>query len=179
MDLRGYPVILVDTAGIRESADAIEQEGVRRARERAAHADLTLWLVDGPHPERASAAGPTLIVRTKADLVGSGADSTPAAEFAISAKTGEGIVRLLEAIADLAVAGMSAGEPAVLSLARHRQAFMSAREAMEPAVTGEALDLELAAEHFRAAAAAMDRVVGRIGVEDVLGQIFARFCVGK
>ena len=74
---------------------------------------------------------------------------------------------------------MSSGEPAVLTLARHRHAFLSARRALDAALSPESIEVELAAEALRAAAAAMDRVVGRIGVEDVLGEIFSRLCVGK
>ena len=181
IDLRGYPVILVDTAGIRETADPIEQEGVRRALERAENADLTLWLDDGrPWRESPRAAGPTLGVRTKCDLEATAVGgSTGGQQFAISASTGEGIDALLDGIADRAIGAMAIGEPAVLTLARHRDAFLSARQALEWARTPEGLEAELAAEAFRSAASAMDRVVGRIGVEDVLGQIFSRLCVGK
>ena len=180
IDLRGYPVIMVDTAGIRDAADPVEQEGVRRARQRAENADLTLWLDDGEGAQATAANGRRMVVRTKCDREPSSSLlSTRGVEFAISALTGEGIDPLLDAIADLAVGAMSSGEPAVLTLARHRDAFLSARRALAAAVTPDAIEVELAAEAFRAAAAAMDRVVGRIGVEDVLGQIFSRLCVGK
>jgi tRNA modification GTPase len=175
VDLRGYPVILVDTAGIRDTGDPVEQEGVRRARQRAEHADLTLWLDDGEHAGEPGVRGPALLVRTKCDL----AVSTAGAQFAISAKTGQGIDALLDAVADRAVDSMASGEPAVLTLARHREAFLSARRELAPAASSEAIEPELVAELFRGAAAAMDRVVGRIGVEEVLGQIFSRLCVGK
>ena len=180
IDLRGYPVILVDTAGIRDASDPVEQEGVRRARQRAEQADLTLWLDDGTLGRAAELASLALVVRTKLDLADSlTPGSTSVAQFAISAKTGEGIDALLDAIADRAVAGLSSGEPAVLTLARHREAFLTARRALAPALSAEPIEAELAAEQFRRAAAAMDRVVGRIGVEDVLGEIFSRLCVGK
>ncbi len=180
IDLRGYPVILVDTAGIRDASDPVEQEGVRRARQRAEQADLTLWLDDGTLGRAAELASPALVVRTKLDLADSlMPGSTSVAQFAISAKTGEGIDALLDAIADRAVAGLSSGEPAVLTLARHREAFQTARRALAPTLSAEPIEAELAAEQFRRAAAAMDRVVGRIGVEDVLGEIFSRLCVGK
>jgi tRNA modification GTPase len=181
VDLRGYPVVLVDTAGIRDTADPVEQEGVRRARQRAEHADLTLWLDERGNAADAPVGGLALVVRTKSDLARNpSAVSTFPAEFAISAKTGEGIDALLDAIADLAVDGMSSEEPALLTQARHREAFMSARrELTAVAASPDALEVELAAERFRRAAAALDRVVGRIGVEDVLGQIFSRLCVGK
>jgi tRNA modification GTPase len=183
LDLGGYPVILVDTAGIRESSDPIEQEGVARARRRAESADLTLWLNDGGDSEAPSAGSPSLSVRTKIDL----SDPSPPpplrgrapAELAISAKTGAGIDRLLDVIAELAEERMSSREPAVLTLERHKHGFEEARQALVSTLKPEAAEPELIAEDLRRAASAMDRIVGRIGVEDVLGEIFARLCVGK
>jgi tRNA modification GTPase len=177
LDLRGYPVTLVDTAGIRDSPDPIEQEGVARARRRAGGADLTLWLDDGVGGETPSVGSPVLSVRTKVDL--SGPEAAGAAEFAISAKTGAGVDRLLDALADLAEERMSSREPALLIVERHRRAFEDAQKALAATFGPDAAEWELIAEDLRRAAAAMDRVVGRIGAEDVLGQIFARLCVGK
>jgi tRNA modification GTPase len=179
LDLRGYPVILVDTAGIRESCDPIEQEGVARARHRAESADLTLWLNDGSGAEAPSMGRPALAVRTKIDLVEANASAAGAADVAISAKTGAGIDRLLDVIADFAEERMSSREPALLTLERHRRAFQDARQALASTMAPGASEPELIAEDLRRAAAAMDRIVGRIGVEDVLGEIFARLCVGK
>jgi tRNA modification GTPase len=176
LDLRGYPVIMVDTAGIRDSIDPIEQEGVARARGRAASADLTLWLDDGAGGPTPSVGSPVLTVRTKIDVGGAG---SPAAKFAISAKTGESVDRLLDALADLAEERMSSHEPALITLERHRRAFQDARGALASTLGPDAAEWELIAEDLRRAAAAMDRVVGRIGAEDVLGEIFARLCVGK
>ena len=101
------------------------------------------------------------------------------AKFAISAKTGAGVDRLLDALADLAEERMSAREPALLIVERHRRAFEDAREALAATLGPNAAEWELIAEDLRRAAAAMDRIVGRIGAEDVLGEIFARLCVGK
>ena len=178
LDLRGYPVTLVDTAGIRDSADPIEQEGVARARRRAASADLTLWLDDGAGGETPNLGSSVLGVRTKIDL---GETSVPAAsaKFAISAKTGAGVDQLLDALADLAEERLSSREPALITLERHRRAFQEARDAVAATLGPDAAEWELIAEDFRRAAAAMDRVVGRIGAEDVLDEIFARLCVGK
>jgi tRNA modification GTPase len=120
-----------------------------------------------------------LAVRTKIDLVGASAPAARNADLAISARTGAGIDRLLDAIAELAEERMSSREPAVLTLERHRRAFQDAREALASTLAPGAAEPELIAEDLRRAAAAMDRVVGRIGVEDVLGEIFARLCVGK
>ena len=179
LDLRGYPVILVDTAGIREAHDPIEQEGVARASRRAESADLTLWLDDGGDSPAPSVESPILLVRTKMDLKEADASPAGAEELAISAKTGAGVDRLLDAIADLAEERMSSREPALLTLERHRRGFQDARQALASALSPDAAEPELIAEDLRRAALAMDRIVGRIGVEDVLGEIFARLCVGK
>ena len=238
LDLRGYPVTLVDTAGIRDSVDPIEQEGVARARRRAGSADLTLWLDDGAGGQIAGVGSPVLSVRTKIDLVtdsspvvigpppapplwgrdgvggradggrpvvsaevdtvaknrrrrrdpppdlhhkGGGAPSTgvAGAKFAISAKTGAGVDQLLDALAELAEERMSSREPALLTVERHRYAFQDARDALAATLGPDAAEWELIAEDLRRAAAAMDRIVGRIGAEEVLGEIFARLCVGK
>jgi tRNA modification GTPase len=179
LDLRGYPVTLVDTAGIRESDDPVEREGVARALRRAENADLTLWLHDGMLDQAPTVRGPTFLVRTKTDERLGGFTPDPMEKFAISAKTGAGIDALLDAIADFAEERMSSREPALLTLERHRRAFEDAREALFSALELENLTSELIAEDLRLAAAAMDRVVGRIGVEEVLGEIFSRLCVGK
>ena len=179
LELRGYPVTLVDTAGIRDSEDPIEREGVARARGRAHSADLTLWLEDGTSAPAPAGPGPTLRVRTKSDLAGANLPLISDSEIAISARTGAGVDRLLDAIADLAEERMSSREPAILALERHRRAFHDARAALSSALAPEGVAPELVAEDLRRAAAALDRVVGRIGVEDVLGEIFSRLCVGK
>jgi len=111
--------------------------------------------------------------------LGTDAPASAAAKFAISAKTGAGVDRLLDALADLAEERMSSGEPALLIVERHRRAFADAREALAATLGPDAAEWELIAEDLRRAAAAMDRIVGRIGAEDVLGEIFARLCVGK
>ena len=179
LDLRGYPVILVDTAGIRQSQDPIEQEGVARARRRANNADLALWLDDGGGSYPPSLESPTLAVLTKIDLGQADILGAGRAELAISAKTGAGIGRLLDVIAELAEERMSSREPALLTLERHRRGFQGARQALASALASDAVEPELIAEDLRRAAFAMDRIVGRIGAEDVLGEIFARLCVGK
>ena len=179
LDLRGYPVTLVDTAGVRESADPIEREGVARALRRAENADLTLWLDDGTFDQTPAACESTFFVRTKIDEWRDGFASDPKERFAISAKTGVGVDALLDAIADFAEERMSSRESAVLTLERHRRAFQDARQALFSALELQDPLQELIAEDLRLAAAAMDRVTGRIGVEEVLGEIFSRLCVGK
>jgi tRNA modification GTPase len=180
LDLRGYPVILVDTAGIRESEDPIEQEGVARARRRAESADLMLWLSDGGEDQAPpTLEAPSLAVRTKIDVNGVAEPAATPSDLAISAKTGAGFDRMLDVIAELAEERMSSAEPALLTLERHRRSFQDARQALVLALAPDAVEPELIAEDLRRAATAMDRIVGRIGVEEVLGEIFARLCVGK
>ena len=176
LELRGLPVTLVDTAGVRATDDPIEREGVARALLRAERADLTLWLDDGGevHP---APKGETLLVRTKIDR--DRPTPLPVGQLAISALTGEGIETLLDAIADLAEERLAPSEPAILTLERHRQAFAEAREALSSALEPAAIEAELIAEDLRRAARALERVSGRVGVEEVLGEIFSRLCVGK
>jgi tRNA modification GTPase len=179
LDLRGYPVILVDTAGIRESHDPIEQEGVARARRRAESADLILWLNDGANDLEPSMGSATLAVRTKIDLEEADPSAAKPAGLAISAKTGAGVDRLLDVIAELAEERLSSREPTLLTLERHRRGFQEARQALAETLAPDAAEPELIAEDLRRAASAMDRIVGRIGAEDVLGEIFSRLCIGK
>ncbi len=183
LELRGYPVTLVDTAGIRDTDDPIESEGVARARRRAEQADLTLWLSDSGEPSGTPtpAGGPALGVLTKADRLPTGdvCEAAAGATIRISALTGAGIDRLLDAIANLAEERMAGPAPALITLERHRSAFADALGALERALDPAQGELELVAEDVRLAARALERIAGRIDVEDVLGDIFSRLCVGK
>ncbi len=177
LDLRGYPVMLVDTAGIRETEDPVEREGVARALRRASHDELTMRLDDDFRLPAVDAHA--LPVLTKIDRPDAPPPDSGRFSFAISAKTGAGIDKLLDAIGDLAEERMASAEPAVLTLERHRIAFQAALDGLSSVLAPGASELELIAEDLRRSAAALDRVVGRIGVEDVLGEIFSRLCVGK
>jgi tRNA modification GTPase len=180
LELRGYPVNLVDTAGIRPSEDPIENEGIARARRRAREADLTLWLSDGA-PDAPKAApptdnGPVVAVRSKIDAATA---PPPAGAIAVSARTGQGVDRLLDAIADAAEQRLSGEGPAIITLARHRLVFEEALASLERLRGAGGAPSEFIAEDLRLAARALERIAGRIDVEDVLGQIFARLCIGK
>ncbi|WP_246731642.1 tRNA uridine-5-carboxymethylaminomethyl(34) synthesis GTPase MnmE [Methylocapsa sp. S129] len=179
LDLRGFPVNLVDTAGIRDTEDPIEKEGVLRARRRADEADLTLWLTEGgraeaPFPKEDGR--PVLQVRTKIDL---GEAESPSGSIAVSAKTGQGIDRLLDAVADVAEELLSGQGPALIALTRHRLAFEEALAHLERLRAPQNAALEFIAEDLRLAARALERIAGRIDVEEVLGAIFSRLCIGK
>lgn len=179
LDLRGFPVNLVDTAGIRFSEDLIESEGIARAQRRAREADLTLWLTDGetaPAWSPQEGQGSILQVRTKIDIAHGDVD--PGA-IAVSAKTGQGVDRLLDAIADIAERRLSGQGPALITLARHRLAFEEALANLERLLGCPSAPVEFMAEDLRLAARALERIAGRIDVEEVLGEIFSRLCIGK
>jgi tRNA modification GTPase len=167
--IAGTPFVLVDTAGLRDASDEVESLGVARARDSLAAADLVLWLgppADCPQPAR------SLIVQSKIDV----ADPDPAAQVHVSSETGEGMDRLVELLIARA-RGLLPAEGQVAINARHREAVREAADALQQAV--EFADLVLAAEAVRTARAALDRVTGRGGVEDMLDALFGRFCVGK
>ena len=195
LDLDGYPVTLLDTAGIRDSAEPVEQEGVRRARERAAAADLVLWVID-PSADGLAANGHSenlaraeiWLVRNKIDLADARSCATAASsdssesEFilSISALTGVGMEALTAALSAYAKTYFAATESAVITRARHRRALEETVAALDRAVARDrANDEELIAEELRAAATTLGRLTGRVDVEDILDVIFRDFCIGK
>ncbi len=188
----GFKVLLADTAGIREAVDEIEGEGVRRARAWADTAALRLWVVDASAGEGAwrlaseAARSGDILVLNKADRT-AGGDAAAAAAFAsgerieslaLSARTGDGLEALHEALHRRVSADLGGGEFPAATRARHRMR-------LEEALTGirRALAVlerpELAAEDLRLAGRALGRISGRIDPEEVLGRIFASFCIGK
>lgn len=165
----GIPIVLVDTAGLRASADPVEQIGVARASDEMAAADVLLWLGE---PEHAPAHQRLIRVHARADLAGR--SEAPRGSLAVSSATGTGLDRLLGEIGKLATEILP--EPERVSLNR--------RQASELGDATDALhqvpdDLVLLAEAVRHATCALDRLVGRVGVEDMLDALFARFCLGK
>ncbi|MGU3495174.1 tRNA uridine-5-carboxymethylaminomethyl(34) synthesis GTPase MnmE [Xanthobacteraceae bacterium A53D] len=171
LQLAGQAVTLIDTAGLRETDDLVEAEGVRRARARAAAADLVLWLSDTGEAPPADLDG-ALAVRTKSDVSGEGTG------FAISARTGAGIDALVSEI-ERRAATLGGGEPALVTRARQRHALETALGELDRALRIASGDEDLLAEHLRLAARALDAVVGRVDVEDVLDALFRTFCIGK
>jgi tRNA modification GTPase len=168
------PVTLIDTAGLRESPDPIEAEGVRRARARAASADLVLAVTDAscPVPFPLEATVPVLAIANKTDLA-----PAPAALLPVSALTGAGLPELRARIAEMVGAIAASAGPPPLTRARHRAALRDAQAALAAAAAAPAP--ELRAEELRAALAALGRITGSVGVEDILATIFSSFCIGK
>lgn len=172
----GWPVVLVDTAGIRDSADPVEQEGIWRARTRAAEADIVLSLSAADDEEETSdlslVAAQLIRIRSKADLVAQPPDD----RLAVSAITGTGLDELRGAIA--AKLSMGSGrEPALIARERQRAVLEGALRSLERALAGH--EVELVAEDLRLASRAFGRLVGAVDLDQVLDRLFAGFCIGK
>ncbi|MBA5778914.1 tRNA uridine-5-carboxymethylaminomethyl(34) synthesis GTPase MnmE [Stappia sp. F7233] len=183
LDLGGYPVTLVDTAGIREDAGRVEAEGIRRARQRVEAADLVLWLRAADDPKGreqivADTGAPVWKLRSKSDL-GADADQLDADEISISMQDPRTIDGLLIALAGFVAEMVPTGEDVLATRDRHRQGLKACRHALLQALEGEGAPLEMRAEELRRAADHMGRITGLIGVEDLLDVIFGEFCIGK
>jgi tRNA modification GTPase len=191
LDLDGYPVTVIDTAGIRETDDPVEQEGVRRARARAEEADLVLWMVDAQHAaaERERVSG-AWIVRNKIDLetgnaagARESANGLPAAdgrtEFGISAARGDGLQELVAAVVIFARDFFGAGEDGLIGRERQRKLLRQTADMLHRSISVVGSGEELAAEELRGAVVKLGRLLGRVDVEDVLDVIFREFCIGK
>src|SRR5688572_4155425 len=183
-NIRGIPVIFVDTAGIRESQDAIEAEGIRRSRESFARAELVLEVIDRSEAvndgEQLGTNGKHLLVLNKIDLPQKA--EVPQGAHRISCKTGEGLEQLKDAIRDAVWDGKVGGEMhQVMINARHQEALQRARR--HTLHTIEALrtnqTLELSAMDLRIATNAIGEIVGKTTTEDILDSIFSQFCIGK
>lgn len=181
LDLGGYPVLLADTAGLRDAADQVESEGIRRALDRAAKADLKLLVFDGRAlPDPATLAlvdDDALLVMNKADLPGVVAPLVGRPILPLSARTGDGVPALLAALEQAVAARYAPSGAPALTRARHRSALEECREDLLRAL--QAPLPELAAEDVRLAMRALGRITGRVDVEDLLDVIFRDFCIGK
>ena len=178
MDLAGYPVILADTAGLRESEDAIEQEGMRRSLARAESADIVLIILDISDPvsrETGLAArlpsGEAITVWNKVDLA-----APPEGAFGVSAKTGAGLDALVARLASSAEERLGGTAP-VVTRQRHREALEACVTALDR--TAQIEEPALIAEDLRLAMRALGRITGKVDVEDLLDVIFRDFCIGK
>ena len=188
LELSGYPVTVIDSAGMRESTDPIEQEGVRRSLERAESADLVLWLNAAgtpaiSPPKVMRGVGPDILdITTQIDRVLARSDTTLGiSALGISAHTGEGMEALVALLsAEIARKFETSAVSVVLSRARHREAVIEALDFVDRALrSGQDNGAELIAEDIRLAARAIGRITGHIGAEDILDQLFSSFCIGK
>jgi len=172
MDLRGLPVTLLDTAGLRPTEDEIEAEGIRRTLARARAADIVLSVAAPgmPHPDLPSSAR-ILRVANKADL-----EPGQAGAIAVSAHTGAGLDLLLDRLGRAGEEALEGAAPSGFANARQRAAAREALDALERAGYAQA---EIRAEELRRARFALGRITGRVDVEDILDAVFSRFCIGK
>ena len=179
LDVGGSLVILYDTAGIRQSSDTIELEGMRRANQIGEQADLVLWLkADDDDDDVQDMPEGAVIIRSKADLVKN--TSTEADEFPIwiSTMSNTGLDQLLNYLKQqLDRYSLSSDQP-ILSRKRHRIGMKSAFDHLTSSLNKK-LDIELRSEYLRLAGDDVGRITGRIDVEDLLDVIFSEFCVGK
>jgi len=188
--VRGIPVVFIDTAGLREAAGAVEQEGVRRSREAAASAELILHVVDGSAPLDPGDAGllhlwqgrPVLVIVNKADLPLRCRLPDGMTAVTVSCTTGEGFDRLQQAMESMVWSGRIAGDATPVTInARQADALRRSTDALQRAlgVLQGGGSLEFAALELRVAVGAVGEVVGATTTEDLLDAIFRQFCLGK
>ena len=183
LDLKGYPVLVIDSAGIRESGDEIEREGIRRTLAQAERADLVLWLGSAIEPETRPSAEilkmdrPLIEITTQIDRV----DNPRPVGVALSAKTGLGIDLLIDEITSRIETDLNRStSSAVLTRARHRAAVEEALDFIDRALgAGQGTGAELIAEDIRLAARAIGKMTGNVSVDEILDQLFSSFCIGK
>lgn len=178
MDINGYPVIIADTAGLRDTNEEIEAEGIRRAMRTAEESDLILVVIDGTTDNNDSEtkrfpSEKTVKLINKIDT----APCPPPDGMAVSAKTGEGIDALLAFVGKTLEQAMSVREEPSLTRLRHRQALEECLAALEMSL--KAPEVELAAEDVRLASRALGKITGQVQVEELLDIVFGDFCIGK
>ena len=181
LSLAGFPVVISDTAGLREAVDAIEAEGVRRALDRAEHADLRIGVADARSDEelkdlQGRLIDGDLLVLNKLDLA---PRSDRDGAYGLSAKSGQGVDKLEARIEEIVRDRLSVREMPALSRVRHRRAVESALEALVRCRDNLGESPELAGEDGRLAVRALESLTGRVDVEDILDRVFSQFCIGK
>lgn len=183
MDIGGIPVILTDTAGLRTRAtDLVEEEGIRRTRKHMAGADILVWVwsTDVPGSEVVETdAAPDLVLCNKADLEAEREAGPPQGGLLVSTRTGQGMTLLLERLTGLLQDRYGAVESAFVVSARQKNAVQRSIRHLNDALNIPAASVELKAEDIRRASEEIGRLTGRVDVEEWLGAIFSRFCIGK
>ncbi len=184
LEVEGFPIHVVDTAGLRQSEDPVERIGMARTREAIEKSDLILYIADSAkgidEEDRKILESlpdlPVQIVLNKADLSNSAFGLLETGEVSISAKTGEGVDALKKRLLDL-LSLHEPGENQFIARQRHVSALREAKEAIECA--GTSAGVEIFAEDLRRAQVSLSRITGEFSPDDLLGEIFSRFCIGK
>ena len=182
LDLAGYPVVLADTAGIREADDEVEQEGVRRALGAAARADLKIAIFDAaeePPPAPSYIDQDTIVVVNKIDRapVPAWAADAGIRRFAISVTTGVGVEALMTGLQELVAERIGITAAPMITRTRHREAVADSAASLQRSIV--ATLPELAVEDVRLAVRALGRITGRVDIENILDVVFRDFCIGK
>jgi tRNA modification GTPase len=183
LDLNGLPVILTDTAGLRDAvSDAVEEEGVLRSRRRISQADIVVWIwsADVAESETPGGIAPDITVENKCDLdSGLLRNETSTAEVRISTRTGHGIPAFIEQLSELLEQRYGRAEASLLVSERQTVAARDSIRLLNDALNLSTGQLELKAEEIRRASNEIGRLTGKVDVEEWLGAIFSRFCIGK
>lgn len=181
IDLEGYVVRLYDTAGIRETDEVVEQEGIRRALRKIEEADLVLLLQDLSEEKNGTAdefiSGPYLSIGTKADLVETSARSG-AFDLVVSSQSAQDVEALRDLLLKMIRTRIGTGESVIPSRLRHIQCLRQALDHIDGALNSQ-FGLEIRADYLRMASDSLGRLIGRVDTETLLGKIFSEFCVGK
>lgn len=181
LDIKGIPVILTDTAGLRKDvSDQVEREGVRRSELRIRDADILVWVWSRDVPGSATIVGePSLVVQNKCDLESGLLRNENAAALSLSTRSGEGIQEFVERLSVLLQLRFGDAESSLLVSARQIAAVRNSIRLLNEALVISSERLELKAEEIRLASEEIGRLTGKVGVEEWLGAIFSRFCIGK
>lgn len=186
LDLGGFPVIVSDTAGLRKTTGAVEQEGIRRSLVVASDANLILWMVDAsitdilPPDELRPMMDKVVPVGNKVDLTsGDGTAQTSPDAIFVSALTGHGLDVLQLRLTEYVRSSVGQSTGPALSQTRHRTLVAECARSLSQFLSGDEGDVELRAEDLRLALHALGRIVGRVDVEEILDNVFGRFCIGK
>ncbi len=179
LNIEGYAVKLYDTAGLRETEERVEREGIRRALKTVADADLVLSLAEIGQPAQIDFPGLTgdvLTIGTKSDIRDGGEDDY---DLLVSSETGSGLAALHQCLLKNLQDRSASLSLALPSRLRHRGLLSESLEALDAAVGSAGHGLDIRAEYLRQSANSLGRITGRVDVEDLLDVIFSEFCIGK
>lgn len=185
LNIAGYPVIITDTAGIRETTSKVEIEGIRRSFEQAKLGELVLWIVDGTQPEIeisreiSDLEVPIFKVWNKSDLTVPNESQNAEMDIQISAENCSGLDELTDLISAVVMDRVGQGEGTVITRERHRLLLVKTMDELDQFINQNMSETELRAEDLRQAAFSLGKLTGRVDVEDVLDKIFIEFCIGK
>ena len=185
LDIDGYLVTLIDTAGLRDTAESIEEEGIRRAKEKASHADLKIAVLENipdtehNHDILELLTENDLLVINKSDLLSGPktAPQSPIHPLFLSTKTSDGLTELIEALRGKMEELMVSNQTPIITRTRHREALQQCVVHLTSFLSGG--PLELMTEELRLAANQIAKITGKFDVDDILDIVFSRFCIGK